>query len=94
MKRFLLNGFAAFAVVAMLMASQPALAATYEDVNPAADLIILRPVGLVMLVGGTVFMAPVGLWTLLVRPSEMDVPFDTFMKRPFEYTFIDPLGSH
>jgi hypothetical protein len=93
MKRFLVNGFVAFAVVAMLLASQPA-SAVEPPINPTADLIILRPFGLAMLAGGTVLMAPVGLWTLLVRPSEMDVPFNTFMRRPFEYTFVDPLGSH
>jgi uncharacterized membrane protein len=92
MKRCLLNGFAAFAVVAMLMGSQPAFAD--EPINPAADLIILRPFGLAMLAGGTVLMVAVAPWTLLVRPTEMDVPFDTFMKGPFMYTFVDPLGSH
>jgi hypothetical protein len=80
--------------VAMLMGSQPAIAEGLDSVNPAADLIILRPFGLAMLAGGTVLMAPVGLWTLLVRPTEMDVPFDALMKTPFEYTFVDPLGSH
>jgi len=93
MKRFQIKWFAAFAVVAMLMGSQPALADDM-DMNPAADLIILRPFGLAMLAGGTVLMVAVAPWTLLVRPTEMDVPFDTLMKRPFTYTFVDPLGSH
>ncbi len=85
--------FAAFAVMAMLMGPQAVLA---EEplMNPTVDLILLRPFGLAMVAGGAVVMLAVAPFTLLVRPTELDVPFDTFVKRPFEYTFVDPLGSH
>lgn len=94
MKRFLKNSFAAFAVMALLVGSQPAIAEGLDPIHPAADLILLRPFGLAMLAGGTVLMVAVAPWTLLVRPTELDVPFDALMKTPFVYTFVDPLGTH
>jgi hypothetical protein len=99
MTRSLSKLFAAFAVMAMLMAPQSALAdsmTSYQDqnVNPMFDLMFLRPAGLATLACGTVAMVVMVPVTLLVRPTELDVPFDSLMKRPFEYTFVDPLGSH
>jgi len=81
--------FAVFALLGVLVGT-PA----YADSPPMLDLVVLRPIGLAMTALGTVAMVAVTPWTLIVRPTELDVPFDVLMKTPFNYTFRDPLGSH
>lgn len=58
------------------------------------DLMVVRPAGLAVLVAGTALMVPVGAFTLMTRPSNIDVPFEALMKSPAEFVFVDPVGSH
>lgn len=65
------------------------------DKTPAmADLLILRPLGLVsLIVGGGLFVVAAPL-TLITRPMEIDKPFEALLGGPARFTFGDPLGGH
>ena len=58
------------------------------------DLLVIRPAGLAVLAAGTALMVPVGAFTLVTRPRDIGVPFDTLMRAPAEFVFVDPVGSH
>jgi hypothetical protein len=65
-----------------------------SSVPVVLDAFLLRPVGLGMLVVGTVafgLMAPV---MAITRPTDMDKPFQKLMVEPARYIFVDPLGMH
>jgi len=94
------------AAVASLSAS-PALASdwgdsdylyTAYDTDPAGtgpDTLILRPLGLVALVAGIGLFVPAAVVTIISgNGNQMDKPFDTFVKSPGTYFFVDPIGSH
>lgn len=78
----------------VLVMGQAAPAAAYEDGTDAAilvDLTMLRPLGLVSLVGGAavyVVSLPFQLTSWNFR-----TPFDALVKRPFKYTFTRDLGE-
>jgi len=83
----------------LLASTQPASAGTLEDIDsqsvpPMVDLALLRPLGLAVTAVGAVAFVPAGAATALFAPDEMDKPFDFLVRRPFDYTFRDPLGSH
>jgi hypothetical protein len=97
------RGFvAALAASAVLLAgAAPALA--YTDEGLAAqrrqtptllDALILRPVGLVLTLGGVVAFVPTGALVGLMRPTDIGKPFRALVANPFCYTFLDPLGEH
>ncbi len=100
MKIFRSKWLAAFALVGLLAgSSQQAMAAaptasSSGDTPKAFDLVIMRPLGVGVTALGTLSMIVILPLTLVTRPTEMNVPIDTFVKRPFRYTFLDPLGSH
>jgi len=50
--------------------------------------------GIPLTIAGAAAMVPVGLATLVTRPSEIDKPFDALVMGPVRYTWIDPLGYH
>jgi hypothetical protein len=90
---------AAFSVLVLLSgATAPAMAEIETAREPSSkmvDLIVLRPLGLVSLVLGTVlFIAPVAPITLLTRPQELGVPFGAMVASPARYIWADPLGTH
>jgi hypothetical protein len=59
------------------------------------DVLLLRPIGLMMTVAGTVFYAvPVAPLTLMTRPSDIAKPFKLLVGAPARFTFVDPLGQH
>jgi hypothetical protein len=91
---------AALAVGALLLGNVgPAMAGIHESAREEAvpvviDAIFLRPVGLGMLVVGTVaygVMAPI---MAITRPTDMGKPFQKLVVAPARYTFVDPLGMH
>ena len=68
--------------------------ATEQHTPAVFDAIILRPMGLVMVLGGAVLFVPVGAVTAITRPTNIGKPFHTLVGTPFRYTFLDPLGEH
>ncbi len=99
MRRFVRTFVAAVALVAML--SAPAFAGTQEfrtleaeTVSPGLDLLLFRPLGLIGLGAAVVVWLPAQAMTMVVRPSEWEKPVDQFLRRPYEFVFVDPLGSH
>ncbi len=59
------------------------------------DAIVLRPLGLMMtLVGTMVYAFPVAPITALTRPTDLAKPFKLLVVAPLRYTFMDPLGQH
>ena len=63
--------------------------------NVVFDALVLRPVGLVATIVGTVlFVVPVAPVVALTRPTDLSKPFDALVMRPLRYTFADPLGHH
>ena len=91
--------FATLAVLALLAA--PATAYTSrmgtieaEKTNPMWDLFFLRPLGIGGLVASTVVWLPMQAACMIVRPTEWKKPIDMMLREPYEFVFVDPLGSH
>jgi hypothetical protein len=99
------TSLAALAIGALLLGSAaPALA--YDNMTrtkdgwheePAPILVdagLLRPMGIFMTVAGVALMAPVGLFTLVTRPTEIGKPWHELVVKPARFTWVDPIGSH
>ena len=71
---------------------------TEYDTDPAGvgpDTLILRPLGIVAFFAGLGLFVPAAVITVITgHPTELDKPLYTFVERPGEYVFIDPIGSH
>jgi hypothetical protein len=98
-----IRGFlAALAATAVLVSgAAPALAFADEGLEAeqkatpvVLDALFLRPLGLVMTVGGVALFVPTGAVVGLTRPTDLGKPFRTLVANPFRYTFMDPLGEH
>jgi hypothetical protein len=92
---------AAFLVAITLVGSvSPAMAAresemAMENIDPLADLMVLRPVGLVAFAIGTIlFIVPVAPLALISRPDGIGVAWNRLVVAPAKYVWVDPLGSH
>jgi hypothetical protein len=77
----------------------PARALTGEEIGAIpVDLILLRPLGAIRLIVGSVYYLPAALVT---SPSaaydgdtaEIDALTETFVNEPFDYLFLRPLGK-
>lgn len=97
--RFVVAALAASAL--LLMSAAPALAYSDEGLVEARretpyllDAVLLRPLGLVITLGGTVLFVPAGAIVALTRPTDIGKPFHQLVANPFSYTFLDPLGEH
>ena len=97
------RGFvAALAAISVLVVgAAPALAyqdegleATQKSTPALLDALILRPMGLVLTVGGIVAFVPTGAVVGLTRPTDLGKPFNLLVANPFRYAFMDPLGEH
>lgn len=98
----------AVAILTLVLAvglASPALASPFDSdksgqdeaksVQVVVDVLVLRPLGLMMTALGTVFYAvPVAPLTLITRPSDIGKPFKLLVAAPAHYTFVDPLGEH
>jgi hypothetical protein len=102
MSRYL-QGFSAVlvAVVLLMVQAAPAAAVMGEDLenrgktNIIVDALILRPLGLVMIAGGTVFWAAgIAPLVAITRPTDLGKTMSHMIVRPVRYTFVDPLGHH
>jgi hypothetical protein len=59
------------------------------------DVLLLRPLGLLMTAGGLMLYAfPVLPITAVTRPSQIFKPLGPLVATPARYTFSDPIGSH
>ena len=65
-----------------------------DPVSPTFDVLVLRPVAMVTLVGGTaIFLATVP-FVAITRPHEIGKPFDALVAEPARYIWLDPIGQH
>ena len=102
MSRRIRNLTAALAMAAILVSgASPALAfrdeglsATEKSVPVALDALVLRPLGLILTVGGAVLALIPTAVVAITRPTDLAMPFQYFVAKPFRYTFMDPLGEH
>jgi hypothetical protein len=101
MLRHLRTLLAAFAVVGMLaVPATSAFAATNVELvenqkaPPMVDLLVMRPLGLVMLGVSATLWVPVQSFTMIIRPRDWMTPIDYMLKRPSKFVFVDPLGEH
>ena len=100
-----IRGFvAAFTIAALLTGtSAPAFGESLDlgdseeeaSVPVVLDVLLLRPLGLLMTAGGLVLYAfPVLPITAVTRPTQIFKPLGPLVATPAKYTFSDPLGSH
>jgi hypothetical protein len=98
-----IRGFAALLVASTVLLSGAAPALAFKDEGAQAveqhtpailDAMVLRPIGLVLTVGGAALFVPAGAFTALTRPTNIGKPFHSLVAVPFRYTFLDPLGEH
>lgn len=100
--RALVSAFATLAVVLSLAAPAAAGNAFSRDdgdiessVPVVVDLLLLRPLGLVMTaLGAVIYAVPVAPITAITRPSEIAKPLGPLVVAPARFTFRDPLGQH
>lgn len=88
----LLTGVAAPAFA--VSESMRSLMAGSDPVSPAVDVLVLRPVAFVTLVGGTALFVASLPFVLITRPHEIGRPFDSLVAEPARYIWMDPLGTH
>jgi hypothetical protein len=63
--------------------------------SPAnVDLFIMRPIGLAMFAVSCGLYLPAAAMTAIARPSEMRVPYQILLEKPYRFVFVDPSGSH
>ena len=77
-----------------LAVTDEGLAATRRDTPWLLDAMILRPMGLMLTLGGVIAFVPAGAFVGLTRPTDIDKPFQQLVANPFRYTFMDPIGEH
>jgi len=91
----------ALAICALLLTHVgPAAATSLNNADREAsvpvviDAVFLRPVGLGVLVVGTVAYGLMAPLMAITRPTDMGKPFQQLVVAPARYTFVDPLGMH
>jgi hypothetical protein len=94
---------AAFATAGLaLTLALPARADRMTDLSNAPssvpmifDVLVMRPIGLLATVMGTVFyVVPVAPIMALTRPTEIAKPMGPLIGAPARFTFKDPIGHH
>lgn len=96
---------AALSIIALVLGSStPALASSSHladdesvpgQVPVVLDVLILRPLGLLMTGAGLMIYAfPVLPITAVTRPTQIFKPLGPLVATPARYTFSDPLGQH
>lgn len=95
---------AAFAVAGLLAAPGAASAVELrnhkvdtEAASPMVDALLIRPLGLLGLGVSAAFWVPAQTITMAVRWNDREdwrKPYDALLRRPYEFVFVDPLGTH
>jgi len=65
-----------------------------DPVSPTVDVLVLRPIAFVTLVGGTALFIASVPFVAITRPHEIGKPFDALVAEPARYIWMDPLGTH
>jgi len=65
-----------------------------DPVSPTVDILLLRPIALVTLVGGTALFIAMVPFVAITRPHEIGKPFDALVAKPAKYIWVDPIGTH
>ena len=74
--------------------SMRSMMAGTDPVSPVVDVLLLRPVAFVTLVGGSaLFLAALPI-IAITRPQEIGKPLDHLVLAPARYIWLDPLGTH
>lgn len=59
------------------------------------DAAVLRPIGLLTVIGGTLFyVMPVAPIMAITRPADIGKPLGPLVGAPVQFTFRDPIGHH
>ncbi len=74
--------------------SSDALIAGTDTVSPTVDVLVLRPLGFVGLIGGIGLFAVSLPLIAITRPHEIGAPFKNLVAAPARYLWMDPIGSH
>jgi hypothetical protein len=99
MRKTLGAALAALVAATALSASRPASAGVGEDsfqecsYPRVTDLLVMRPLGTVALVGGTAIFGAMSPLTAAVAWDEFPVVFEDLMARPARFTFARQLGE-
>ncbi len=65
-----------------------------SSVNVVVDALILRPIGLVVTLGGAVVYGITAAIVGITRPKDIAKPLEPLVLAPARYTFVDPIGQH
>ena len=65
-----------------------------SSVNVVVDALILRPIGLVVTLGGAVAYGVTAAIVGITRPKDIAKPLEPLVLAPARYTFVDPIGQH
>ena len=65
-----------------------------DSVPVLFDAWVLRPAGLVSVVGGFVKFVAIAPVVAITRPTNFSTLWHSSMDGPIRFTFIDPLGNH
>ena len=65
-----------------------------RSVNVVFDALILRPIGLVVTLGGAVAYGVTAAIVGITRPKDIAKPLEPLLLAPARYTFVDPIGQH
>ncbi len=65
-----------------------------DPVSVTADILLLRPLGLITLVGGLALFALSLPILAITRPHEIGKPWNQLVVKPVKYVWVDPLGQH
>jgi len=65
-----------------------------ETTTPVVDALLMRPLGLVGLAASAFLWVPVEAVQLAVDHTKWRDPVDAMLVAPYEFVFVDPLGSH
>ncbi len=78
-------------IVTLAMSSSFAFASKDESLYIVSDAFVLRPLGFVATVTGTVLYLV--SWPIAAVSDSSDKTFNALVKRPFDYTFKRPIGE-
>ena len=98
MFRHLRNLLVALVVTSML--AVPAFGANQvnkissEPAPAMVDVLLMRPIGLVMLGVSAAMFVPMAAVTGITRPKEVPVVYEHMIVKPAQFVFSDPIGSH
>lgn len=87
-------------ICALLSAPSAAAAFTRSEevdehsVNVVFDALVLRPIGLVVTIGGAVAYGVTAAIVGITRPKDLGKPLEPLVLAPARYTFVDPIGQH